>query len=599
MEAGASPLDACWSALNTEGTGRSADCLETLLASRMDLRLDAQRLLDQLPEQEITSRTLLARTVCLNHLDAGRLGEAEHWAVKAAQSARGIQKADCLLDQAVIARDWTNWEKSTKLIRQAELLGLTPSQSIRALNMKAVHAMTRLSDFKVAGAMFEEIERLAIKEGDQIGYLTAIINRGLGVERVLGRADRMEECAATIDRHYRGMAPLEDRIYRERLRAEAALMTGSPQGHEVIQRLVDCAGEAGNPNAAGYGLSILALWHARYGDPSSAADLSDQAIQACLPFNSSITLARLAKARLASREGSFESAFRLSKEACESESSLDRRLMALLEAALGQHGGGSLEKAESAAMEALDLAEKLGAEADWILAALLVSGCQHRPKLAERALEKAGELGLVHHVCRVGGLAVAPCLTRCLAEGICLDLAKKGLGLLDQPYAVITCLGEMEIWTHKGRVSRSMWKRPKARSLVACLFALGPGPVHSLELMDLLWPDAEPDEARNSLRVTAAHARAAISPLGIELSGGMVKLSLPPAIHVDFWRLRESRSRGREVDLARSFLDHECFVGITDDWVHSARADAESWARAILAAASREGFSAEKSDFST
>lgn len=582
MEAGPSPLDACWSALKNKGAAFSADCLEELLASRMDLRLDAQGLLEQLPEEEVRSRTLLARAVCLNHLDSGRLGDAEHWAGVAALSAQGTAMADCLLDQAVIARDWTNWEKSAELVRQAESLDLNTSQAIRALNMKAVHAMTRQSDFSSAGRMFEEIERLAIKEGDQIGYLTAVINRGLGVERVLGRADRMEECAATIDRHYRGRVPLEDRIYRDRLRAEAALMTGSPRGQEAIRNLVDCAEEAGSPNAAGYGLSLLALWHARHGDPQAAAGLAERAVQACLPFNSSITLAKLAKARLASREGSFDSAFRLAREAADSESSLDRRLMALLEAALGQQGGGSREKAESAAQEALSLAEELGADSDWILASLLSCACRHQPKLAEAALKKAGELGLLPQLCRVGGPALAPVLARCLAEGICLEAARKGLEGLDLPYAVISCLGGLEIWTPKGRVDRSMWKRPKARSLVACLVAHGPGPIHSLELMDLLWPDAEPAEARNSLRVTAAHARAAITPLSIELSGGMVRLVLPSASHVDYWRLRESRGRGREAELAQSFLDQECFADITDDWVHSARADAESWARSIL-----------------
>lgn len=551
----------------------------------MDLRLDAQGLLDQIPEEEIKSRTLLARAVCLNHLDSGRLGDAEHWAEAAALSAKGTAMADCLLDQAVIARDWTNWEKAMDLLCQAEGLPLTPAQSIRLLNMKAVYAMTRLSDFSSAGTMFEEIERLAIKEGDQIGYLTAVINRGLGVERVLGRTDRMEECAATIDRHYRGRVPLEDRIYRDRLRAEAALMTGSPQGHEAIRALVDCAEEAGSPNAAGYGLSLLALWHARYGDPQAAAGLAERAIQACLPFNSSITLAKLAKARLASREGAFDSAYRLAREAADSESSQDRRLMALLEAALGQQGGGRLEKAELAAQEALILAEKLGAESDWILAALLSCACRHQPKLAESALKKAGELGLLLQLCRVGGPALAPALVRCLAEGICLEAARKGLESLKAPYAIISCLGEMEILTPKGRVDRSMWKRPKARSFVACLVAHGPGPIHSLELMDLLWPDAEPAEARNSLRVAAAHARSAIAPLSIELSGGMVRLVLPSASHVDYWRLRESRGKGREVNLAQSFLDHECFADITDDWVHPARADAESWARSILKAA--------------
>lgn len=585
MEAGPSPLDACWKALTELGAVQAADRLERLLQSRMDLRLEAGPLLFQLPEDEVRRRTLLARAVCLNHLDAGRLGEADFWAEASFEAAKGHEVADCLLDQAVIARDWTNWEKAMDLLGQAEALELLPAQRIRLLNMKAVHAMTRLSDFSAAGRMFEEIEHLAIKEGDQIGYLTAVINRGLGVERVLGRTDRMEDCADTIDRHYRGSVPLEDRIYRDRLRAEAALTQGSPRGKEAIQALLDCAEKAESPNAAGYGLSLLALWHARYGDHQEAAGLAERAIQACLPFNSSITLAALAKARLASREGAFDSAYHIATEAADEESSLDRRLMALLEAALGQQGGGSREKMEEASLEAMSLAEKLGAESDWILAALLSCGCRHQPKTADKALKKAGELGLLPQLCRVGGPALAPALARCLAEGICPEAARKGLDCLGLPYAVISCLGELDIWTPRGRVDRSMWKRPKARSLVACLIAHGPGPIHSLELMDLLWPDAEPAEARNSLRVAAAHARSAIAPLGIELSGGMVRLDLPEASHVDYWRLRESRGKGREAALAQSFLDVECFADISDDWAHSARADAESWARSILKAA--------------
>jgi DNA-binding SARP family transcriptional activator len=110
--------------------------------------------------------------------------------------------------------------------------------------------------------------------------------------------------------------------------------------------------------------------------------------------------------------------------------------------------------------------------------------------------------------------------------------------------------------------------------------------VSILEALDDLWPEADPREARNSLRVAASYARQAISPLRIELEQGTVRLAEGCWTSVDLWRLLSGSPRSCSPETAAPFLDQEVFSDIQDEWVDAARAQAQARARQILTAAS-------------
>jgi DNA-binding response OmpR family regulator len=64
----------------------------------------------------------------------------------------------------------------------------------------------------------------------------------------------------------------------------------------------------------------------------------------------------------------------------------------------------------------------------------------------------------------------------------------------------IQLLGEFRVRTGERPVEDAEWRLRKARSLVKIL-ALAPGHrLHREQVMDLLWPDLEPEAASNNLR---------------------------------------------------------------------------------------------------
>jgi DNA-binding SARP family transcriptional activator len=80
----------------------------------------------------------------------------------------------------------------------------------------------------------------------------------------------------------------------------------------------------------------------------------------------------------------------------------------------------------------------------------------------------------------------------------------------DAPHSLaVCCLGHFQVYRDDRLVAA--WRNGKAKSVFKYLIVHHDRPVSKEILMDLFWPDANPDHARNSLNVTIYHIRQTLS----------------------------------------------------------------------------------------
>lgn len=77
------------------------------------------------------------------------------------------------------------------------------------------------------------------------------------------------------------------------------------------------------------------------------------------------------------------------------------------------------------------------------------------------------------------------------------------------PRLAVCCLGPFQVYLNDELVAD--WRNGKSKSVFKYLIAHHNRPVSKEVLMDLFWPDANPNHARNSLNVTIYHIRHALS----------------------------------------------------------------------------------------
>ncbi len=77
------------------------------------------------------------------------------------------------------------------------------------------------------------------------------------------------------------------------------------------------------------------------------------------------------------------------------------------------------------------------------------------------------------------------------------------------PSLAVCCLGPFQVYLNDQLVED--WRNGKAKSVFKYLIAHHDRPVPKEILMDVFWPDANPDHARNSLNVTIYHIRQTLS----------------------------------------------------------------------------------------
>ena len=71
----------------------------------------------------------------------------------------------------------------------------------------------------------------------------------------------------------------------------------------------------------------------------------------------------------------------------------------------------------------------------------------------------------------------------------------------------ITLLGGFRVWVDSNLIAAEAWKRRKVQGLIKLLALASRHCLHREQLMELLWPDAEMEAARNNLRQTLHLAR--------------------------------------------------------------------------------------------
>src|SRR5215211_2125471 len=71
----------------------------------------------------------------------------------------------------------------------------------------------------------------------------------------------------------------------------------------------------------------------------------------------------------------------------------------------------------------------------------------------------------------------------------------------------IALLGGFRLWVHSQLIPDEAWKRRKVQALVKLLALTARHCLHREQLMELLWPEAGMESARNNLRQTLHVAR--------------------------------------------------------------------------------------------
>lgn len=519
---------------------RAADALANLLDLRLELRLECADLLAALEETHCDRHPLLWRAIGLNELESGRYYEAEIAICRAQALAAETQATDCLLDRALIARDRTDWATCEALVDEAGTRPLTPEQQLRVLNFRAVAELAYRFDLNRARKYFRQIESCARQSGNRTAYLTAVINRGLGVERVQGDYDAMLKCAHEISRHYGGDVPTEDRIYQLRLIAEARAALGEPESLAACQELVRIGTENQNANALGYGYGIAAYVHAERGEWEASRYCAERCEDQALPYNVVTAFAAIAESKRMAAHGQADEAQAKLRATLARIEAADRRLLVLLELAhLGETN--VLEEAET-------LACRLGSPIDQVrvqlhrLALGLGGGDAAHTIVARVRADGLSDLLLRRHPRLMVALA-----RRCLTTGSELQFAMEVLRRTGERFLAIRVFGDFQVTSQDGPVQRDSWTRPKARQLLAYLVSHLPHPVEIAQATDDLWPDLGPDEARNALRVAASYVRKALGLDCIQIHDGMIRLTLPEGAWVDHLQLRwASRSQDPE-----------------------------------------------------
>jgi DNA-binding SARP family transcriptional activator len=113
--------------------------------------------------------------------------------------------------------------------------------------------------------------------------------------------------------------------------------------------------------------------------------------------------------------------------------------------------------------------------------------------------------------------------------------------LVDGPPVSLKCLGGFAL-TMDGKVFDESLAKPMERSLLHLLAARVGEKVHREEIVEALWPEADPDASRHRLQVAVSSLRRLLSEFadGVQLlarEGDGYGLVLPPYADVDRWKV--------------------------------------------------------------
>ena len=516
--------------LNSEGENLAE--LADLLSRHFELRMEADPILKRTPHFEIGRWAVLCRAAGLNELDNGRIQEAKEWIESAIKVATEAEITDCLLDLSLIARDRTDWDTAIRLLDEAERRNITPEQTLRINNLRAVEAIICHRDLEEATSRFRLAEGMAAKLGDRGAQLTAVINRALGVERIRGNFAEMIACAGIIERAYGGNVPLEDQIYASRIRTEALFHLGRNEFLSECAQLVALGpnSETGRPNpqAAGYGYALLALWHSERGEVAATKNAADRVLALALPNNISENFVRLAVDTC-------------DPQKCPSQLNSvpiwppDRLPFALNQFAFCLYRKGSLEEAFAQAKEAEVAARNSQCHFETARAQLLQLAVRFSKPMASELVVKSAQSGYQEAFSNRHSEVASLVWSLCVSHGVEPEICA---GWSQGPSIVISVLGELRVVRNGKVIERNEWSRPKARALFAYLACQQDRWVDVEQAIQDIWPDADTIDGRNAFRVACTYIRNAVGFECIERSEERVRLHFNVPCFNDLVELR-------------------------------------------------------------
>ena len=216
---------------------------------------------------------------------------------------------------------------------------------------------------------------------------------------------------------------------------------------------------------------------------------------------------------------------------------------------------GDMLESGRAATQARALGSALDVPVALGLAELVVGISNDDPEAVERARATLEPLGSWEWHATLAGLVPgngAPDRVADIADIV--DLRPPSAA--PKPPAVLRCLGGFSLEIG-GRAVDDTAAKPMERTLLHLLAFRAGDRVHREELIEALWPEADPDAGRHRLQVAVSALRRLLSD-GSESApmllrdGDTYRLSLPPDSDVDVWRVEQELKAAAS---ARSRLD--------------------------------------------
>jgi len=132
------------------------------------------------------------------------------------------------------------------------------------------------------------------------------------------------------------------------------------------------------------------------------------------------------------------------------------------------------------------------------------------------------------------------------------------IGASKTPAIRVFALGPLRVLSGSKEIAASAWFRRKSHSLFAYLICARPRRVHKEELIELLWPNADPDRGLHSLQVALSDLRATLANGGsrrqgrpfICRAGEHYSLDVGPTGWVDVEAFEDECEAGRRAERA-------------------------------------------------
>ena len=123
---------------------------------------------------------------------------------------------------------------------------------------------------------------------------------------------------------------------------------------------------------------------------------------------------------------------------------------------------------------------------------------------------------------------------------------------MDDEVLCISLLGAFSVTVGERAVADDAWRLRKAKTLIKLLALAPERRLHAEQASELLWPDRDPDSARNNLHQAIFAARRALDSIGlegsryVELHEGLIVLAPGDEVRIDAVAFEELAAVARE-----------------------------------------------------